>query len=265
MAIIEFLERLPLWVLALVLTAWLMGTVLVCLWIFRRQVLPRLQINFNNAPFVAPLMQSSMLLYSMIAALTAVGAWTRYSDVSRVVSAEATAITTLWRDLGGYPEPLGGSMQDLLRGYTDQVINGAWPQLKRGQIPSEGVEWMDRLQELLYPFEPATEGQKVLHAETLRAFNNLVEQRRQRLDAARAGLPGVFWFVLLGGAVAGLALASFFYVENARLQAAMLFGLAASLAMALLVIFALDTPFTGDISIGPDAYQLIYDQHMTGA
>ena len=181
------------------------------------------------------------------------------------MSAEATAITTLWRDLGGYPEPLDGSMRDVLRGYTDQVINGAWPQLKRGQIPSEGVEWMDRLQSLLYAFEPVTEGQKVLHAETLRAFNHLVEQRRQRLDAAQGGLPGVLWFVLLGGASAGLTLGLFFYVENAHFQACMLLGLAASLSMVLLVIFALDTPFTGEISIGPDSYQLIYDQHMTGS
>ena len=265
MALIAFLEQLPLWLLGLVLVAWLMSTVLVALWIFRRQVLPRLQVDFNNAHYVAPLMQSSMLLYSMIAALTAVGAWTRYSEVSRIVSAEATAITTLWRDLGGYPGPLRDSMQEVLRGYTDQVINGAWPQLKRGEIPSKGVEWMDRLQGLLYVFEPMTEGQKVLHAETLRAFNALVEQRRQRPDAARAGLPGVFWFVLLGGAVAGITMASFFYVENARLQASMLLGLAASLSMALLVIFALDTPFTGDVSIGPESYQLIYDQHMTGS
>jgi len=263
MALIEFLERLPLWLLAIVLNAWLMGIVLVGLWIFRRHVLPRLQINFNNAYYVAPLMQSSMLLYSMIAALTAVGAWTRYSDASHVVSAEATAITTLWRDLGGYPEPLSGSMRDVLRGYTDQVINRAWPQLQRGEIPSEGVEWMDRLQSLLYVFEPATEGQKVLHAETLRAFNHLVEQRRQRLDAAQGGLPGVLWLVLLAGATAGITLGQFFYVESARFQACMLLGLAASLAMVLLVIFALDTPFTGDISIGPDSYQLIYDQHMT--
>jgi Protein of unknown function (DUF4239) len=223
-----------------------------------------LQVNFNNAYYVAPFMQSSLLLYGLIAALTAVGAWTRYSDVSRVVSAEATAITTLWRDLGGYPEPLSGSMRDVLRGYADQVINGAWPQLRRGEIPSEGVEWMDRLQNLLYSFEPASEGQKVLHAETLRAFNGLVEQRRQRLDAARAGLPGVLWFVLLGGASAGITLGLFFLVENARFQACMLLGLAASLSMVLLVIVALDTPFTGEMSIGPDSYQLIYDQHMTG-
>ena len=43
MAMIAFLERLPLWLLAIVLNAWLMGTVLVGLWIFRRHVLPRLE------------------------------------------------------------------------------------------------------------------------------------------------------------------------------------------------------------------------------
>ena len=161
MALIAFLEGLPLWLLAIVLAVWLMGTVLVGLWIFRRHVLPRLGINFNNAYYVAPLMQSSVLLYGLIAALTAVGAWTRYLDVSRIVSAEATAITILWRDLGGYPEPLRSSTRDVLRGYTDQVIHGAWPQLKQGKIPREGVEWMDRLQSLIDPFEPATDGQRI--------------------------------------------------------------------------------------------------------
>jgi hypothetical protein len=265
MALIVFLEELPLWLLAIVLAVWLMGTVLVGLWIFRRHVLPRLGINFNNAYYVAPLMQSSVLLYGLIAALTAVGAWTRYLDVSRIVSAEATAITILWRDLGGYPEPLRSSARDVLRGYTDQVIHGAWPQLKQGKIPREGVEWMDRLQSLIDPFEPATDGQRIVHAETLRAFSALIEERRQRLDAAQGGLPGVLWFVLLGGACAGLTMGMFFYVENGRFQACMLLGFAASLSMVLLVIFALDTPFTGEMSIGSEAYQLAYDQHMTGS
>ncbi len=89
-----------------------------------------------------------------------------------------------------------------------------------------------------------------------------IEQRRQRLDAAQGGLPSVLWFVLLGGATAGVTLGLFYYMENVRFQACMLLGFAASLSMVLLVIFALDTPFTGEISIGPDSYQLIYDQHM---
>ena len=74
----------------------------------------------------------------------------------------------------------------------------------------------------------------------------------------------MLWFVLLGGAGAGLMMGMFYYVENGRFQACMLLGLATSLSMVPLVIFALDTPFMGEMSIGSEAYQLAYDQHMTG-
>lgn len=262
MDLIELLQRLPLWALGILLSAGLVSFSLVGLAVFRRHVYPWLGIGSTNSHYIAPLMQASLLLYSLVAALTAVGVWTRYSDGLGVASAEATAITMLWRDLAGYPEPESGAMREVLRGYTDQVINDAWPKLQLGEIPNEGVEWMDRLQTMLYAFEPVTEGQKIVHAEALDSFNGLIEQRRLRLDAAQGGLPGVFWFVLLGGAGACIVLCLFFHDDNAHAQTVMMSGLALSLAMVLLVIFALDTPFTGDMGVGPDSYQLIYDQHM---
>jgi hypothetical protein len=203
-----------------------------------------------------------MLLYGLIAALTAVGAWQRYGQVSDVVSGEATAITSLWRDLGGYPQSLRGPTEDILRGYTEQIIREAWPQQRRGQIPREGVDWMDRLQAHLFTFEPATEAQKILHAQTLQSFNQLVQKRRQRLDSVHAGLPGVLWFVLLPGAMGCIVLCFFFQVKNGYFQGILLVGLAGFLAMVLFVIIALDRPFVGDMGITAESYQLIYDHHM---
>jgi lipopolysaccharide export LptBFGC system permease protein LptF len=152
--------------------------------------------------------------------------------------------------------------RELLRGYTEQVIHGAWPQQRRRQIPREGVEWMDRLQAQLFAFEPSTESQKIVHTETLHAFNQLVQQRRQRLDAVQAGLPGVLWFVLLPGAMGCIVLGLFFHVDNARFQALLLLGVTGFLAMVLFVIIALDRPFVGDMGISAESYQLIYDHHM---
>ena len=129
-------------------------------------------------------------------------------------------------------------------------------------IPREGVDWMDRLQQHLYAFEPATESQKALHAETLEAFNELVQQRRQRLDSVQAGLPGVLWTLLLPGAMGCIALYLFFHVDNPRFQVLLLLGLAGFLAMVLFVIIALDRPFRGDMGITAESYQLIYDHHM---
>ena len=262
MGLIDFLFDLPLWLLAIVLNAWLMGFALAGLWIARRWLVPWLRLRYDDAYYAAALVQSAMLMYSLIAALTAVGVWQKYSQVSDVVSSEATAIASLWRDLGGYPQPVRDATRDLLRGYTEQVIQGAWPQQRRRQTPRAGVEWMDRLQAQLFGFEPTTESQKILHAEALRQFNQLVQQRRQRLDSVQAGLPGVFWFVLLPGAMGCIVLCLFFHVDNPRFQALLLLGVSGFLAMVLFVIVALDRPFVGEMGLTPEPYQLLYEHYM---
>jgi uncharacterized protein DUF4239 len=259
---IDFLIALPLWALITLLTVWLSNLALVGLWIARQYVLPRLGLKYDDAYVAAAVVQSVMLLYGLIAALIAVGVWQKYWQVADVVSGEATVIASLWRDLGGYPEPLRGEMRGTLRGYTEQIIRDAWPQQRKGQIPRQGVEWMDRLQAQLFTFEPTLESQKILHAETLRTFNQLVQQRRQRLDAVHAGLPSVIWYVLLTGAASCIVLCLFFHVQSAWLQGILLVGLAEFLAMVLFITFALDRPFQGDLGITAEAYQLVYEHHM---
>ena len=260
---IEFLLWLPLWALALVLNLWLMGFSLVGLWAFRRWIMPRLRLDTNATLFYgAAVMQSAMVLYGLVAALTAVSVWTRHSQVSDTVSAEATAIAGLWRDLGGYPAPQRDAMRDVLRGYTLQVIQEAWPEQMKSRIPRAGVAWMNRFEAQLLVFEPATEGQKILHAQTLGAYNRMVEARRQRLDAITTGLPGVMWFVLLPGAMGCLLLSICFPVEDGRFHAILVTGLSGFVAMVLFVIISLDRPLQGAMAVTPASYQLVHDQLM---
>jgi hypothetical protein len=260
---VDLLFSLPLWVLAVVLNIWLMGFALASLWALRRWVVPRLRIHTDAALFFgAAAMQSGMVLYGLVAALTAVSVWQKYSDVSDIVSREATAINNLWRDLGGYPQRERDAMREILRGYTKQIIEEAWPAQQQGRVPRAGLEWMDRLQAQLFAFEPRSESQKLLHAETLRAYNGLIEARRQRLDAVNTALPAVMWFVLLPGAMGCLLLSLFFHLEDVRLQAILVAGLSGFVAMVLFVIIALDRPFRGAMAIPADSYQLVYDQLM---
>jgi Protein of unknown function (DUF4239) len=240
-----------------------MGFVLVSLAVLRRWVLPRLLLNSNATLFFgAAVMQSAMMLYGLIAALTAVSVWTKHSQVSDTVSGEATAIASLWRDLGGYPPRERDSMRETLRGYTNQIIEEAWPEQRQGRIPRAGVEWMDRFVGQLLVFEPTTEGQKLLHAETLASFNRMHEARRQRLDAVGSRLPGVMWVVLLPGAMGCLFLSLLFPIEDVRSQAILSLSLAGFVAMVLFVIVSLDRPFQGAMAIAPDSYQLVHDQLM---
>jgi len=153
-------------------------------------------------------------------------------------------------------------MREVLRGYTIQIIEEAWPEQRAGRIPRAGVEWMDRLQAQLFAYEPGRESQTILHAETLGAYNRLIEARRQRLDAANSRLPGVMWFVLLPGAMGCLLLSLFFPIEDTRYQRILMMGLAGFLAMVLFVIISLDRPLRGAMAVSADSYQLIHDQLM---
>ena len=262
---IDFLLSLPLWALAVVLNAWLISFALVSLWVLRRWVLPRLRIDTDASLFLgAAVMQSGMVLYGLIAALTAVSVWSTHSQVSNTVSREATAIAILWRDLGGYPQRERDSMREVLRGYTNQIIEQAWPEQRQGRVPRMGVEWLDRFQAQLFAFEPTSESQKILHAHTLNAYSGMVEARRARLDAVNTELPGVMWSVLLPGSMACLLLCLFFHIEDVRFQTILMVGLAGFVAMVLFVIISLDRPFQGAMAITADSYQLVRDQLMQG-
>ena len=230
--------------------------------IFSRYILPRLKLGPDESVFTSAMMQAIMVFYGLAVALIAVSVWQTYTDAGATTSREATAIGVLYRDMGSYPEPLRSELRQQLREYIDYVIKEEWRQQQRGEVPRGGVEKVNDVEAKLVTFEPATEGQKLLHAEALRAYNQLIEARRLRLDAVLTGLPGALWFVIAIGALVSLSSTFFFHVEDALLQRIQVVLLAIFIGMIIFIIFALDRPFRGDLGLQPDPYQLIYDQLM---
>lgn len=247
----------PLIILALGLFA-LGGLALV-----RRQVLPRLRIKTEDSEFTGALVQAIMVFYGLAVALIAVSVWQTYADVAKLVSQEASAIAGVYRDTMAYPEPLRSELQKSLADYVDYVIHRAWPAQARGEVPLGGVAMMNRFQTALTSFEPATDGQRILHGETLRAYNHLIEARRLRLDAVQTKLPDVLWLVVFAGALISLSGSFLFKVEDARLHGILVALLALFIGLVIFMTLALDRPFRGDLGIRADSYQLLVDQFMT--
>jgi hypothetical protein len=230
----------------------------------RRRVLPRLRVQGADSEFTGAMLQSVMVFYGLAVALIAVTVFETYSDVSKVVTGEATAINAIYRDVTSYPEPIRTELQTRVRDYTKEVIDEAWPLQRQGKIPRGGIEHMTNFQEALTKFEPTTEGQKILHAETLRAYNQLIQSRRLRLDAVGTGLPVVMWAVIIIGAFISLSASFFFKVDDARLHIVEVLLLAVFVGLIIFMILTLDRPFRGDLGISADPYQLVYDQLMKG-
>jgi hypothetical protein len=258
----DFLFELPLVVTGPLIIGVLCLFAIAGLLLVRRFVLPHLRIHVDDSQFAGAMMQCVMVFYGLAVALIAVNVSQTYSDVSKTVSEEASALNALYRDVSSYPEPIRADLQGELRDYTDQIIHGAWPLMRHGKTPTAGFAYMTRFQAVLDKFEPVTESQKILHAETLRAYNLLIQARRMRLDAATTSLPGVMWGVIIAGAFISLTSSFFFKVQDARLHGILVTLLAIFMGLVIFMILALDRPFQGDLGIGPQPYQLIYDMLM---
>ena len=255
--------HLPLFVVGLVVVSGfclysIVGTALV-----RRFLQPRLGIVEQDSEFTGAMMQAVMVFYGLAMALIAVSVWETHSEVSNVVSSESSRLACLYRDAGGYPEPIRSELRAQLLGYTNYLIDEAWPQQQAGIHPQRGVEWMNRFQASLYTFEPASDGMKILHAETLRAYNHMVEARRLRLDAMLVQLPGTLWFVIFFGGMVSLASTFLFRVRNLRLHLIQVALLSVFIGVITTLIFAFDRPFRGELGIDSEPYRLVRSQLMT--
>ncbi|HYD83448.1 MAG TPA: hypothetical protein VEA63_05335, partial [Opitutus sp.] len=139
------------------------------------------------------------VLYGITLGLISVGAWENYGDVESKASAEAAALASLYRNVDSYPEPARTELTALLRNYMRELIDVAWPEMRRGIVPRVGNPLILRFQKTLVAFEPMTAAQKALHSESFYRFNQVTELRRLRIDCVEGRLPTILWVVMLAG------------------------------------------------------------------
>jgi len=61
-----------------------------------RFLLPKLKIQIHDSEFSSAMLQAVMVFYGLAVALIAVTVWQTYSDVSKIVSEEATTLGALY-------------------------------------------------------------------------------------------------------------------------------------------------------------------------
>lgn len=141
--------------------------------------------------------------------------------------------------------------------YTRFVIDVEWPMQRRGEIPHRGTDVLTELQRVFYAFEPTTDGQRIIHAEALGVFNELIENRRIRIEAVDFAVPGTLWSVVLVGALISIMGSCVFSMESLAFHALMTGLLAAMIALLVFFIASTDRPYRGAIGVPPTAYELV--------
>ena len=245
----------PLFAAGFVLTA------LIGQFVFRALLAKWVHTESRTNELVGISLASFAVLYGILLALLAVGAYTNYASMDDLVSKEASCVASLYRDASAFPEPMRATLQRDLKAYVRQTVDIGWPAQRQGVVPQVGSQVVTTLFNDLTTFNPPDKRSEIIFAETFRQFNNLVEFRRARLAGVTTGLPAIMWWVVGVGAVLNLILIWMMDME-VHVHVMLTTVLSLLLASVIFLVIAMDHPFRGEVSVGPEAFERVYQTLM---
>ena len=253
---------LPNWTLGVLIVGVFLAVSLAGLFVTRPMVRKLLGPGSHCNDVVSYFFAGIGVFYGLALGLIAVATWENYTDIDGVVGTEAAAVASFYRDLDGYPQPLRGSLEELMRDYIKLVIDKEWPAHKKGIALEDGDALLDRLEDEVMNFDPTREREKILQAEVLRSLDTVQEQRRLRLQAVPTGLPASLWAVVIIGALLNIGLSYLFWIDNLSVHAILVGICAVFIALLIFLTASMDNPFRGEFSVSSENFQAVLEHVM---
>src|SRR5215212_3150379 len=207
------------------------------------------------------------VVYAVLLALLVIAVWQQFQKANETVESEANAVAEIAWLAHRLPEPEHHVLQEDARSYAQEVVDEEWPRMEQGlggvQSLPEGWDLVDDIRATLQDFEPGTVAEQELYAEGLDQIQRLGDARRMRVVAAKEGLPGVLWAVLVFGAVVAVGFTYLFGMQNSWAHRLMVMSLTAVIALVLFTVGVMEHPFSGGARLDPDSFELILERFET--
>lgn len=255
-----FLTTRPVGVLLLLLLLFTAFAMAGPLLIRRHIPLDKLRINNEVAGFK---FATIGVLYAVLLAFVVIIAWERFHDAERALAAEAGSAATIYRLSAGLGETTGAALRSRVSAYLKSILEDDWPAMAAGHSSPATTRALSGMYQDLVRYRPSDLHDSDLQVELFSEFDKLTEARRERLVMAEGTVPNVIWFVLVLGAVLTIAFTFFFGTPSVLTQSLMTGALAALIFSGLLVIIAIDRPFTGAVVISREPIQAVLEDFQT--
>src|ERR1700733_2541040 len=198
--------------------------------------------------FIGP---SLAAMYLLVLALALATEWQTFGAAQQAVGNEAVAVRQIYWAASGLPPAAGNTLRAQVRGYVTAVIDHDWPEMEHGTLDDASLKLLTAMTTSL--LEVNTETSRAANAQSYATgqLGALVTSRAQRASAADSRLP---IGVLIAVAVTSLIVGVFPFAGGIRSDRASL-GVAVLqavlVAVAVVVVFQLNNPFTGPLGTNP--------------
>jgi len=187
--------------------------------------------------------------------------WQEFDGTSQRVAVEVAAATDLFHTASGLPAPLGPEVRGNLVRYAKAMVDEEWPAMRNGGTSPRAEALLTRTFEDVARFRPGDVGSANAQSASLQYLGALHDARHRRLDDNASGVSPFEWAVLVVGAIVIVGLCYLVGLPHLRAQLVMTGAVAGMIAVMFVLIFELDYPFRGDLSVAPTGWQEFSTSH----
>jgi hypothetical protein len=245
----EFLAAQPAWLVFIILVGGSVALASVATLQVRRRMKTTVDETHNE---VAGLIFAAVsVLYSVVLAFLVISSWEHFSTTEQTASVEAAAIVAVARTTTSFPEPARQQVHDLLLKYSNIVINEELAGARQGRLDPNGSPHILAVVNQIWTIYRGLPPNSV-DSDTTAILLELGKEHNLRLQDTEAILPGIFWIILVVGAVITIAFGIILHMKNVQFHVITIALLTGMIVLCLWIIVEINH---GDASIAPALYE----------
>ena len=195
-------------------------------------------------------------LFAISVGLVVVAAWNQVNSATQTTSTEASNLVDVYWYSRSLPEAQRDTLRRLADEYTTTVIREEWPMMAERHTLSAGA-WRsaEQLRAFFQTIEPQSSAASTRYGQAMTRIQAVLEARRARAQMVDNGVPPLLWIALAGcGLIAVLpAILCGSPVRKVHITMAAVVG--GLVGMVLFLVYQLDSPFSGGVTISPEAFE----------
>ncbi|SFF02268.1 Protein of unknown function [Actinacidiphila alni] len=239
--------------------ALVIAMIAVCAVVLSVVVLRTRRITEDDDPSETPDVIEYMVMmigvvYAIVLGLAIAGVWEGRSGAQADVLAEAQALHEVSARVQVYPADVRDRIRADVTAYAEFVSDKEWPYMKKhGELSPKGTALLDTIRKDVAQYDPKSDLGAQAYQPLVDEVAAVDQARASRGQSAGATMPGMVWFGLITGALVTVGLIFTLQIRRSPKELLLAGLFSALIAFLLFLIWDMDAPFGGGLSVSADA------------
>lgn len=204
---------------------------------------------------VAGIAAMVMAMFAVLLAFVIVNLYNSYDSAGNNVALEATSLSDLVQDAGGFPPAARRRIERAVARYVVEVRDREFSTLSKGEADPRAQQRLNELFAAVRSYSPVSDSQQAFYRGALDQLHAVADERESRINAAETAVPNPLLYLLILLAVLTLAVSLFIDTHHNGLDVAVVVVLAVAVSAGMLTALILQYPFSGSIAVSSEPFE----------